>query len=193
MISSNFVVILDANVLYPAPLRDLLLTLATKNLFRAKWTDRINEEWKINLLNSRSDLDPQKVDRTIELMNLAVPDCLVNGYEDLASSIKLPDENDRHVFAAAIAANAQVIVTFNLRDFPEDSLNSFDIEAQNPDDFLLHLLSLNRDKVLDALDEMRGRLRNPRKSEEEFMVTLKNQNIPNFVEKVVALKRHLGK
>ncbi|HVM79005.1 MAG TPA: PIN domain-containing protein, partial [Stellaceae bacterium] len=126
---ARFTVVYDACVLYPAPLRDLLLQLATANLFRAKWTGAIHDEWIRNLLAARPDLDPATLARTRELMDKAVPDSLVTGYEYLIPTIELPDPNDRHVVAAAIHARADAIVTSNLLDFPNGSLAPYNLEA----------------------------------------------------------------
>src|SRR3954467_1188927 len=105
----------DANVLYPAPLRDLLVRLATKGLFQARWTARIQEEWISNLLLNRPEITRDQLERTRRLMERAVPGCLVTGYEPLVESMNLPDPNDRHVLAAAVCGRADVIVTRNLR------------------------------------------------------------------------------
>jgi predicted nucleic acid-binding protein len=139
---SSFVALLDACVLYPAPLRDLLLRLALTDLFRARWTDRIHEEWVRSLLSQRPDLSRERLQRTRELMDRTVPDCLVTGFEELIESLDLPDSQDRHVLAAAIRAQAGVIVTYNIGDFPEDVLDSYGIEAQHPDEFVTHLYDL---------------------------------------------------
>jgi predicted nucleic acid-binding protein len=128
-----YTVVYDACVLYPAPLRDLLIQLATAAMFRVKWTDQIHEEWIRNLLNNRSDLSRTQLERTRSKMNAAVRDCLVSGYESLIPVITLPDENDRHVVAAAIFARADAIVTFNLKDFPAPNLAKFNLEAIHPD------------------------------------------------------------
>jgi len=184
MNSSNFVVVLDACVLYPAPLRDLLMSLAVSYLFRAKWTENIHAEWKKNLLKNRSNLKDEQLLATIALMNEAVPDSLVDGYEELIPGLSLPDNDDRHVLAAAIVANAQVIVTFNLKDFPISELEKYNIEAQHPDEFLLHLLSLDHITVIEALKKMRQRLKNPPKSASEFVETLHRQNIPLFSSEI---------
>ena len=117
----RFVVVFDACVLYPAPMRDILIRLATAGLFAAKWTDRIHDEWTRNLLAQRPDL-ADALERTRSLMDQAVPDCLVEGYESLIEGLSLPDPDDRHVLAAAIRAGAQTIVTINLKDFPALSL-----------------------------------------------------------------------
>jgi hypothetical protein len=121
----------DACVLYPASLRDLLMWLARSGLFRARWTDAIHDEWIRNLLNDRSDLTAAQLERTRELMNAAVRDCLVTGYGHLIETLTLPDPDDRHVLAAAIQGGASVIVTFNLTDFPAETLQPYGIEAQH--------------------------------------------------------------
>lgn len=117
----RYTVIFDACVLYPAPLRDFLLRLSITGLFSAKWTDQIHDEWIRNVLKSRPELK-DKLPRTRELMNNAVQDSLVTGYESIIENLKLPDTDDRHVLAAAIRSNAQAIITFNLKDFPNDVL-----------------------------------------------------------------------
>lgn len=119
---AKFTAIFDACVLYPAPLRDLLMSLALTGLFRAKWTAAIHEEWIGNLLRNRDDLTRPQLERTRDLMDRAVPDALVAGYEELIDPLTLPDPDDRHVLAAAIRGRADVIVTSNLKDFPETAL-----------------------------------------------------------------------
>ncbi|PLY14480.1 MAG: hypothetical protein C0631_10780, partial [Sedimenticola sp.] len=99
----RYTVVFDACVLYPAPLRDFLLRLSMTGLFSAKWTDQIHDEWIRNVLKSRPELQ-DKLPRTRELMNTAVPDSLVTAYEPLIESLSLPDADDRHVLAAAIRA-----------------------------------------------------------------------------------------
>jgi hypothetical protein len=118
-----FIVVYDACVLYPATLRDVLLRLARRGLFRAKWTEAILDECFRSLTDNRPDLAPAALARTRRLINESVADCLVEGYESLISSLTLPDPGDRHVLAAAIRSQAQTIVTFNLKDFPEEVLN----------------------------------------------------------------------
>jgi predicted nucleic acid-binding protein len=109
---AGFTVIFDACVLYPAPLRDLLTELAAAHIFQARWTEAIHDEWIRALLADRPDLSREQLLRTKELMNRAVLDCLVSGYEYLIPSITLPDPNDRHVVAAAIHGRADAVVTF---------------------------------------------------------------------------------
>lgn len=147
---TTFTALYDAWVLYPAPLRDLLLRVALTDLFRARWTDRIHDEWIEALLRSRPDLTREQLERTRRLMNESVRDCLVTDYESLIDGITLPDPNDCHVVAAAIKARADVIVTFNLKDFPGEHLTPYGIESQHPEEFLVHLIDLAPDAVRTA-------------------------------------------
>lgn len=108
-----FTVVYDANVLYPNTLRDLLLRIAQSGTVQAKWTNAILDEMTAALRRNRPDIPAEKIQRLRELMNKAVRDCLVSGYEPLIEGLKLPDPDDRHVLAAGIKAGAQVIVTRN--------------------------------------------------------------------------------
>lgn len=179
----GFVVIYDACVLYPAPLRDLLLRLARTGLFAARWTNEIQNEWSRNLLRTRPEL-ADKLPRTIELMNAAVPDVLVTGYEALVDGLQLPDPDDRHVLAAAIRAGAQLIVTFNLKDLPDSALSSFGIEAVHPDDFLAQQFDLHEPKVLATVRRHRSSLRNPSKDVDAYLDTLTEQKLVATVERL---------
>lgn len=183
---TNFTVLYDACVLYPAPLRDLLMHVAVTDLYRAKWTEAIHDEWIRNVLKDRPDLKPEQLFRTRDLMNAHVRDCLVTGYETLIDAITLPDPNDRHVLAAAISAGADLIVTFNLRDFPEENLKPIGIEAQHPDDFLMFQLDLAPNIVCAAAKRHRASLRNPAKDVEEYLATLEAQGL---AQRVSSLRR----
>jgi hypothetical protein len=126
-----FVVLYDACVLHPAPVRDLLLRIAGSGIVRARWTDRILDECFSSILARRPDLDASALARTRALMCAAVPDCLISGFEELEHDLDLPDPKDRHVLAAAIRAGAQLIVTFNLKDFPDHVLERYQMEAKH--------------------------------------------------------------
>ena len=173
----NVTALLDACVIYPAPLRDLLVQLALSDLFRAKWTEQIHQEWIGNVLKKRPDITPAQLERTRELMNLYVRDCLVTGFEPLIPSLMLPDPDDRHVLAAAIASRSDIIITFNLKDFPEQVLSAYRIKAQHPDEFVSTLLEQEPQAVKQAVETVRQRLRNPPKSIEEYLDILKNQQL----------------
>jgi predicted nucleic acid-binding protein len=178
---SSYTVVLDACVLYPAPLRDFLMELAASGLYRAKWTDEIHDEWTRNVLKNRTDLQPEQLARTRTLMDNAVLGAKVTGYEALVPSILLLDKKDRHVVAAAIRARADAIITFNLKDFPPTALGAYDIEVQHPDEFLLHQLGLDEPTVVVAAQACRARLSRPPMSADEYLDTLERQSLPRTV------------
>jgi predicted nucleic acid-binding protein len=178
---SNFTAVYDACVLYPAPLRDLLMQLALTDLYRARWTNDIHDEWIRNVLKNRQDLTLDQLTRTKQLMNTSIRDCLVEGYQSLIPNLQLPDPNDCHVLAAAIRCQAGVIVTFNLKDFPLESLNPYEIEAQHPDTFILHLLDLSAAKVCNAAETCRKRLTKNPKTPEQYLSSLLKQGLPQTV------------
>jgi predicted nucleic acid-binding protein len=169
------------NVLYPAELRNLLMHLALIGLFRAKWSADVHEEWISSLLKKRPDLTRDKLERTRILMDQHAVDALVTGYEDLIPGLQLPDPDDRHVLAAAIRGRADVIVTINLRDFPSDTIGPFGIEAQHPDEFILHLLDLAPGAVVAAAENHRQSLKNPAKTVSEYLETLERQGLTQTV------------
>jgi hypothetical protein len=175
-----FVVVYDACVLYPASVRDLLVRLATTGLFQARWTDRILDECFRSIVASRPDL-AGKLERTRQLMVRAIPDGLVTGYELLIDGLVLPDAGDRHVLAAAIRCGAQVIVTTNLHDFPASTLAPYAVEAQHPDTFLVHLLSLDPGAVLRAVAGQAASLKSPQTSLSDLLNTLESRGLVQTV------------
>lgn len=174
-------VVYDACVLYPAPLRDFLMQLALANTCRARWTNLIHDEWIRNVLKQRPDLIPADLARTRELMNLHARDALVTGFEYLIPTIDLPDLNDRHVVAAAVHAEASLIVTFNLKDFPHTQLQRYNVSAQHPDTFIVDLIAYSPAQVLEAAANHRRSLRNPPKSPDEYLDTLLKQGLKHTV------------
>jgi predicted nucleic acid-binding protein len=106
---AGFIAVLDANVLYPAPVRDILLNVAAKGLYQPKWSSEIQDEWLRHLVVNRPDLKKENLNKTVAAMNAAFPDADVTNYEDLIPALNLPDEDDRHVMAAAIRSKANVI------------------------------------------------------------------------------------
>ena len=175
---TQFTVVYDACVLYPAALRDFLMHLAITNLFRARWSEMIHDEWTRNVLKDRPDLQAHQLDRTRQLMNANVLDCLVTGFESLIPSLALPDADDRHVLAAAIRCGADAIVTFNKKDFPHKSLQTYGIEALHPDDFVLSQFGLASHLVCLAAKRQRASLRNPPKTVDEYLECLSQQGLP---------------
>ena len=173
----SFTAFLDASVLYPAPLRDLLLELAVADLYRAKWSDAVHDEWIGAVLKNRPDLTRAQLERTRELMNAHARDVLVTDFEPLIDVLELPDPNDRHVLAAAIKGRADLIVTANLKDFPAEKLNRWGIEAQHPDEFLTHQFHLSQPAFLKAVKTVRLRLKSPPKSVQDYLDTLRTQGL----------------
>ena len=169
-------------------LRDLLMSLAETDTFRARWTNRIHDEWMRNLAEDLAGQDAaliqeveRRLQRTRDLMNNAVPDCLVTGYERIIDSLRLPDPNDQHVLAAAITGRADVIVTLNLRDFPAQALAPFNIEAQHPDVFITHVMHLDEGTALSAVRKLRARLEKPAMTVEEYLDALAGSGLPQTI------------
>ena len=181
-----FVVLYDACVLYPASLRDLLIRVARTGVVQAQWSERILDEVFLNLVRKRPDLDPNRLARSRGEMERALPDASVTGWESLAGGIVLPDPADGHVVAAAIAGNAQVVVTFNLVHFPADVLEPLGIEAKHPDDFLLDVLDLAPAAVAQALAEQASDLIDPPRTIQDVLRSLEKlgliQSVARFRE-----------
>jgi hypothetical protein len=137
-----------------------------------------------NVLKDNPHLSAERLARTRTLMDQAVRDCLVTGHEELIASLSLPDPDDRHVLAAAIHADADVVVTCNLADFPAESLARFNIEAQHPDDFLVRLLDEAPGMVCAVVKQQRESLRNPPKTAEELLATLESQGLTQAVARL---------
>lgn len=184
MIAAPVVALYDANVLYSAPLRDLLIRVAREGLVSARWTERIHDEWIRNLVRNRPDLDPKKLQRTRELMDAAVPGALVEGYEHRIEQLRLPDPDDRHVLAAAIESRADLIVTFNAKDFPRRILSAYGIDATRPDAFVLELLTRDPEGVYAAARAHRAALQHPPFDVEQYLTTLARAGLRRSAEQL---------
>ncbi len=177
---STFAAVLDACVLYPASLRDTLLRAALVGLYRPWWSAQILEETTRNLQEKRG-LSVEQAQRLVAAMTDHFDGASVTGHEILIPVLTC-HEKDRHVLAAAVHAHAQVIVTFNLKDFPVQSLAPFAIEAQHPDTFTTHLFDLAPDIMLGLLHDQANALRNPPTTFERVLENLQ-QHVPVFVGK----------
>ena len=171
------VVVLDACTLYPAALRDVLMRLALHRLILARWTDAIHDEWIGSVLRDRPDLSRERLLRTRELMDRHAEDSLVTGYEPRMIDLELPDVDDRHVLAAAIEAEAGIILTWNLRDFPETVLARHGLRAESPDDLLARLVDDRRDDLVAVLREARLSLKKPPLTAADYLATLRTQGL----------------
>ncbi len=174
----SFTVVYDANVLYPSVLRDVLIRVARMGLVRARWSDEILDEVFRNIELNRPDLDSVKLKRTRDVMVLAVPDCLVTGYESLIPALTLPDVDDRHVLAVAIRCGAQVIVTENLKHFPAEVLREFDIEAKSADAFLQDIYHIDGARTHQAVSDAAGAYSKPAMTVGELVEALDRLGLP---------------
>jgi predicted nucleic acid-binding protein len=171
-----FPALLDACVLVPIKLTDLLLRLAEANTYRILWSAQVMDEVERTLL--RLGVAPDKARTRIRQMCDTFPDAMVTGYEALIPAMT-NDPKDRHVLAAAVRADAAVIVTANLKDFPATALDPYDLDAVHPDDFLLGQLDLYPTQTLRCVREQIAAHRNPALSTDEFLTTFK-KTVPQF-------------
>lgn len=153
--------VLDSCVLFQAPLRDLLMRMAVLDVFRARWSNMIHEEWMRNLHERRPDIPADRIERTRDLMNAHVREGLVSHFKHLIPTIHLPDPGDRHVVALARYYKAECIVTYILRDFPREELDTFHIVAIHPDEFLTECIGHAPSLCHKALSAQQRALNNP--------------------------------
>ncbi len=187
-IADRFTVILDANVLYPFLVRDVLLSYADAGLYRARWTAEIMDEWTSHLIEKKPD-KKANVESTAKIMLQHFPDAIVDGYQALIPALKLPDPDDRHVLAAAIKAGAHAIVTENLKDFPDECMAQYEIEVQTADNFLVSTFELYADDAIQAIRKMRARYHQPPISASELIMSLLRKGL---VRTAAELKPHIG-
>ncbi len=173
----RFAALLDANILYPAPMRDIFMQLAADDVIRAKWTADIHREWIDALLRNEPHRQRAALERTRDLMDRATRDCLVAGYRSLIPALVLPDPDDRHVLAAAIAGRCDAIVTSNLQDFPNAATEPYGIEVRHPDSFLSGCLDLVPGIFCESIRKVRARLVAPPLSVEEYLAVLARQKL----------------
>ncbi|MCB9761265.1 MAG: PIN domain-containing protein [Alphaproteobacteria bacterium] len=181
MFPAPFRVVLDANVLFPFTVRDTLLRAAAMGMFQVYWSEEILAEATRNLLRTGRMNDAQAAHLMAAIRN-AFPEAIVQDYQALISSMP-NDEKDRHVAAVAVKAGAQVIVTSNLKDFrslPDG------IEALSPDAFLLDLLDLAPDNMLELLERQANALRRPPVTLSELLTGL-GKTVPRFEQQVRGL------
>lgn len=183
--SVRFKAVLDANVIYPVVIRDLLFWFAHYDLFTPKWSKQIFIEWE--RVMERKGVLKEEAQRRVLIANKAFPDALVNNYDELLKYLELPDPNDCHVLAAAIKINANVIVTNNLKDFPESYLNSFGLKVKSADDFLTDIIDLNHDQAVKAFKEMVLNKKKPELDEYQVLDMLRKSGLNDTANYLHAL------
>jgi predicted nucleic acid-binding protein len=160
------------------------LHLREEDIFAVRWSQAILDEARQSLIDRGKPAD--KVDRRLRAMQEAFPDAEVTGHERLISGLHLPDPNDRHVLAAAIAGGANQIVTANVRDFPEDVLARYDLEAVSPDTFLLSALYSYPELTVATIQQRAAELTRPRIGVTGLLEALRKSGAPQFADAVAA-------
>ena len=160
MLVGRYGVVLDANVLYSATLRGALLRMAQERLFRPLWSQLILDEWERSVRANHPHLADDQFTRMHAIFRL-FPDAYVEGQQHLRLTEPLPDPDDEHVFATAIAGAADAIVTFNIRDFPAAVAGDLGVEIRHPDQFLVGVIDLDPARAIKALRLQREALKNP--------------------------------
>ncbi len=183
--SVRYKAVLDTNVIYPVVIRDLLFWFAHYDLFTPKWSNHIFDEWESVL--RRKGVSKEEAKKRVNKANAAFPDALVHNYAELIKNLTLPDEKDCHVLAAAIKTNADVIVTNNKKDFPEEYLQSFGIKAKTADDFLTDIIDLNSEQAVAAFKEMVLNKQNPDLDEYEVLEILRRNGLHDTANYLHAL------
>jgi predicted nucleic acid-binding protein len=180
--SSDYQVILDACVLVNAALRDTLLRLAEPpcGLYLPRWTQDIIDETK-RTLETKLGLTTEQTAHLFGELGIHFADAWVKSYESFIPAMA-NDPKDRHVLAAAVVSGAQTIVTFNLKHFPTDALVPWNVEAQSPDEFLIHQYHLDPALVLAALREQAAQ-----HGGWERLMTIHSRTVPQFVS---VLRQH---
>ncbi len=175
--------LLDASVLFPLFVRDVLLRAADLGFYRVYWTEEILEEVARNLVkNSKMDIEGTK--RLLETLSRLFPDSIVTGHEFLIGSM-LNQKKDRHVAAAAVKAGADVIVTSNLKDFRQLPGN---IKAMSPDDFLCDLFKGKPDDAVQFMREVAAAKNNP-PLDLPALLHIIEKPLPNFAKTVARRAR----
>ena len=175
---NRYTVLLDANVLYSVAISDALMEVAATGIYAAKWSKAIDDEWVRNLAKNKKRAEADFHTRR-DSMHDACPDWEVpeEGWRLIEPCLSLPDVNDRHVLAAAVAGHADSIVTINIKDFPSSILEPLGITALHPDEFLLQQLQLEPLVVLPAFKSMRTRLKNPAFTPEKFVDAMERNGL----------------
>jgi len=174
-----FIVVLDATALYPSTLRDVLLRAHDRGIYQAKFTEAILEEVRSAVLRKYRDAN---MDRTIQLIRENFGDALVHDYERLMP-VMTNETDDRHVLAAAVACGAQLIVTDNVGDFPDESCAPYNIDVKTADDFLRDLWDLDSEAIMATLREAAAGTSRPRLDVRGVLERLR-ATAPTFAETV---------
>ena len=189
---STFTAFIDANVFFGARLRSLMMEVAATGLFRARWSPDVHREWMEAVVERRPDITLADLGPTRASMDAAVPDSLVTGYEALIGGLNLPDPDDRHILAAAILCRADVIVTFNQKDFPAEELARYGIHTRSPDWFFQDVDGLDTGTMVASAARDLAHYKNPPLSVDRYIEDLKKAGVPMLAAYVDRLRVLLG-
>jgi hypothetical protein len=189
MAFSPVVAVCDACILYPFHLKNVIVQAGVDRLFYPRWTDAIHDEWMRNLISNTPGLSLDRLQATKRLMNVALPEATVAGYEKHIQTVNLPDLDDRHVVAAAIEAGASTIITWNLRDFPLSELKKHNLAPQTPDAFLTDLYEQIPDRLVGSMANARRNLSRSRVSASDLIAILRDQKLTALAAQ---LEQNLG-
>lgn len=170
-------VLIDACVLYPTVLREIVLGCAGAGLFTPLWSPRILAEWRYA---AARETPVALIDGEIARALARFPDAEVDVPADLEASLSLPDPNDTHVLAAAINGQADALVTLNLKDFPGRALARHGVSPRHPDSLLLELCETDRRVVAEVVSDVLDALRQQTGSTASLRAVLKRASLPRL-------------
>lgn len=172
-------ILLDACIIYPTVMREMLMGVAAKSGFIPLWSHQILEEWR----HAAARLGPEGeaiATGEIAVMNSQWPQASVQFDPDMVHDLYLPDDNDRHVLAAAIAGEADAIMTRNLKDFPTRILTKHDILRREPDEFMLELARTDECDVAGVAADVQERAVVASGREQPMRALLKRAGLPRL-------------
>lgn len=177
-------VVLDANVLFPQYLCDLLLSLADEELFRPVWSEQIHEEWMRNVIEKNLAIDPDRIERRRNMMDNAFPDACVSITDAQIQTIDGVHIKDRHVMAAAKIAHADGILTFNEKDFPRAAQRQYGVRILHPDDFVCGYFDRHEKIIIDILRRLRAKLKKPAIDAEDLTLIYFRSRLTQFAKRL---------
>ncbi|MET0465962.1 MAG: PIN domain-containing protein [Chitinophagaceae bacterium] len=182
---------LDACALYSSTARDLLLYFATVKMYKPFWNAEIHKEWINSLASTRKELNREDLERISVAMNTDFPDAMISGLSRLIKGLTLPDMQDRHVLAAAIVSESDVVVTWNVKDFPKTYLKRFGITAITPDEFLLRMIGGRAGKFEMLVEELVS-LSDPPVTPAELLKRMEKCHLKKTAQKLLQMMKEKG-
>ena len=178
-------VVLDANVLLQAPIRDTILRLAESRMLRVFWSPDILAEVARNFAAvSGSEDAPRRLAHLLAALESHFPEATVHGYESLLPTLRIAP-HDRHVVGCAIVAGARTIITYNTRHFPAARLASYDVQAWHPDTLLRTILD-HRPADVQRVVTQQGLQLHPPRTPTQVLARLA-QDVPQFAAEALRL------